>query len=253
MELQDGLDHFEKNRIRPYAISYDPVDTLARFARKHDITYPLLADTNSAVIRRFGIFNTLVPEGHRWYGVPLPGTYMVDEEGLVTNRSFYANHGVRDSISRMLQESFHIDPERGPVQTFETEHIKATAALSAGTVRRGQVHTLTLELELRPGLHIYGRPLPKGYIPTTLTFENLEDVHFGDIHYPKSTSLRLKALNETLPVYEGHILLKTTLQNRRRGDFTVRARLDYQACDDRACYPPADLTFELPLTYLDNA
>ncbi|MCZ6635987.1 MAG: protein-disulfide reductase DsbD family protein [bacterium] len=153
----------------------------------------------------------------------------------------------------MLQESFHIDPERGPVQTLETEHIKATASLSSGTVRRGQVHTLSLELELKPGLHIYGQPLPEGYIPTTLTFEAIEDVRFGEVQYPEPASLHLKALNETLPVYEGRVPLKTTLQNRRRDDFTVRARLDYQACDDRTCYPPADLTFELPLTYLDNA
>ena len=252
MELQDSLDHFRKSRIRPYAISYDPVAVLSGFAKKHAITFPLLADTDSAVIRRFGIFNILVPEGHSWYGVPFPGTYMVDEQGLVTDRSFYADHGVRDSIPRMLQESFHIDPERGPVQTLETEHIKATATLSAGTVRRGQVHNFALELELKPGLRIYGRPLPRGYVPTSLTFKDVEDVRFGNVFYPEPALHRLEALNETLPVYTGRIVLKSTLQNRRRKDFIVCARLDYQACDDRACYPPVNLTFEVPLTYLDN-
>ena len=252
MELQNSLDHFQKNRIRPYAISYDPVEVLAGFAKKHAITYPVLADIDSAVIRRFGIFNTLVPISHSWYGVPFPGTYMVDEQGLVIDRSFYADHGIRDSIPRMLQENFHIDPERGPVQTLETEHIKATAALSAGTVRRGQVHNFSLDLELKPGLHIYGRPLTGGYIPTSLTFEDIEGVRFGTVVYPEPALHRLEALNETLPVYTGHIVLKATLQNHRSKDFNIRARLDYQACDDRACYPPVNLTFEMPLTYLDN-
>ncbi len=251
MELQDSLAHFKKNRIRPYAISYDPVETLGAFADKHGITYPLLSDADSAVIRRFGIFNTLVPEGHRWYGVPFPGTYMVDPHGRVTDRSFYAAHGIRDSVIRML-ESFRIHPRRGKIQTLETDDLKATAALSSGTIRRGQVQTFTLEIDIQNGRHIYGPHITGGYTPTALTFEPIDEVRFEGVTYPEPESHRLDLLNETLPVYTGRLLLKTTLCNRRREDFTLRARLDYQACDHQECYLPQQLDFELPVTYLDN-
>ena len=252
MELQDSLTQIEKDRIRPYAISYDPVETLGAFADTHGIAYPLLSDVDSAVIRRFGILNTLVPEGHRWYGVPFPGTYMVDPQGRVADRSFYAAHGVRDSVARMLQESFTIHPRRGKAQTLETDDLKATAALSSGTIRRGQVQTFTLEIEIRNGRHITGPNITGGYTPTALTFDPVEGVLFGEVTYPEPESHRLDLLNETLPVYRGHILLKTTVCNRRRESFTIRAHLDYQACDHRECDLPRQLDFELPLEYLDN-
>ena len=70
VELQEQLKSFEKGGIWICAISYDPVEVLGRFAEKFSITYPLLSDADSAVIRRFGILNTSIPEGHPWYGVP---------------------------------------------------------------------------------------------------------------------------------------------------------------------------------------
>lgn len=179
VELQENLKSFEKNGIRVCAISYDPVDALGKFTEKFGITYPLLSDVDSAVIRRFGVLNTHIPEGHPWYGVPFPGTFMVDERGVVIDRSFYANHAVRDSVARMLYESFRVtDAERGLVQTVEADSVTATAYLSSGTVRPGQVLTFTVEVKVKEGRHIQARPLPEGYIPTTLTFQEVEGVHF---------------------------------------------------------------------------
>jgi peroxiredoxin len=37
---------------------------LARFASAHQITFPLLTDEGSAVIRRYGILNTNIPPTH---------------------------------------------------------------------------------------------------------------------------------------------------------------------------------------------
>ncbi|HAA76263.1 TPA: hypothetical protein DCE37_14200 [Candidatus Latescibacteria bacterium] len=101
MDLQDNLDALQSDGVEPYEISYDPVETLSGFADEHGITYPLLSDVDNGVITDFGILNTLVPEGHRWYGVPFPGTYTTDVNGIIRSRTFYANHAVRDSIARM--------------------------------------------------------------------------------------------------------------------------------------------------------
>jgi len=250
VELQGNLVTLQKHGIQPYAISYDPVDTLYAFAEKHGLTYPLLSDANSAVIRAFNILNTLVPEGHRWYGVPFPGTYMVDAKGVVRDKSFYANHGVRDGVAHMLQESFHATPAGRPVQTFETDDLIASAALSSATIRRGQVQTITVEIELKNDRHIYAPKVTDGYTPTALTFDAIEDVTFADVQYPQPEPIKL--LGKSVPVYTDKLTLKTTLLNRRREDFAVCAHLNYQACDDKECYMPQDLTFELPLIFLDN-
>jgi hypothetical protein len=253
VELQDNLKSLNNAGVQPYAISYDSEETLAEFAEKHGITYPLLSDTDSRVVRNFGILNTLVPEDHRWFGVPFPGTYMVDEGGRVFDRSFYADHGLRDSVASMLTQSFSItDSVRGTVQIRETDSIKASAWLSADTVRRGQIHTLTVDIEVKPSFHIYGQPLPTGYIATALHTDELDQVICGPPIYPEPQSLLLPALGETLSVYSGSISITLPVQSRRRDAFILEAILDYQACNERECLLPDTLNFSFPLTYLEN-
>lgn len=41
-------------------MSYDTPEQLQAFADEHDVTYDLLSDADSAVIREFGILNTLI-------------------------------------------------------------------------------------------------------------------------------------------------------------------------------------------------
>ncbi|MFT5370254.1 MAG: hypothetical protein ACI8V2_005236 [Candidatus Latescibacterota bacterium] len=250
MELQDKLSYFDQNDIHPYAISYDSVETLTVFAEKHNITYPILSDVNSEVIRAFDIFNHLVPKDHRWYGVPFPGTYMVDAKGIVIDKSFYADYGVRDSVARMLQKTFQIDSRGLPVQTIENDDLKARAYLSSGTMRRGQVQTFTLDIALKNNRHIYAPQVTGGYIPTSLTFDPIKEVRINTVTYPNA--IHKKMLGENVAVYEKHIRLTTTVLNRKRENFTLSAQLDYQACDDNECYMPQKLTFELPITYLEN-
>lgn len=253
VELQSNLENFERNGIWVCAISYDPVEVLGKFAAKQGITYPLLSDADSAIIRQFGILNTHVPQGHPWHGVPFPGTFMVDEKGRVIETSFYADHAVRDSVSRMLQEVFQVqDAKRGVVQTFTTDALKATAYLSAGTIRPGQVLTFTVELEVKAGRHLHARPLPEGYIPTTLKFQEVEGVHFGEVVYPQPNPHRLETLGETLHVYGDRVVLKAPIRSSRKEGFAVRAILEYQACDDQSCYLPDRIDFEIPLQVLDN-
>ena len=77
-------------------MSYDSEEQLRTFADGHDVTYDLLSDPDSAVIRKFGILNTLIspddPEqgaGRSYYGLPFPGVYVTDESGFVTQQFFH--------------------------------------------------------------------------------------------------------------------------------------------------------------------
>ena len=108
----------ENNGIKAFAVSYDDRDTLREFASKHQISYPLFSDEDSRLIRKLGILNTHIPEDHKWYGVPYPGTYMIDSDGVVFEKSFFASHGVRESVNDMLQEEYgaediELSPRRG--------------------------------------------------------------------------------------------------------------------------------------------
>ena len=62
MELQDRLQELENSGISIAAISYDSEEVLADFANRRGITFPLLSDDDSSVIRAFGIYNTVAEE-----------------------------------------------------------------------------------------------------------------------------------------------------------------------------------------------
>ena len=87
VELQKHIEQFEAAGIKVYAISYDSPEDLKTFATRYGITYNLLSDGDSAVIKEFGILNTLFNSeaagAGRFLGIPFPGTYVTDSGGIV--------------------------------------------------------------------------------------------------------------------------------------------------------------------------
>ncbi len=72
-------------------MSYDSVEVLAHFAARKGITVPLLSDPRSEIIRRFGVVNDEIPESDaRQYGMPHPGTFVIDERGFIRDKFFEA-------------------------------------------------------------------------------------------------------------------------------------------------------------------
>ncbi len=78
---------FDKAGIQLYALSYDEPEALNAFAEEHDITFTLLSDPNSEVIKNYGILNTLIPsDDHPWYGVPFPIAYVFTDDGEIRDK-----------------------------------------------------------------------------------------------------------------------------------------------------------------------
>ena len=86
MELQGRVDELRQQGFSVVAVSYDSVDTIAKFAAARNLTFPLLSDQGSAVITRYGLLNGTHEPGTRTYGVPHPGTFMLDPNRTVTAR-----------------------------------------------------------------------------------------------------------------------------------------------------------------------
>ena len=248
---------FDRNGIKVVAISYDSQEVLSDFAARHGITYPLLSDEGSSVIREFGILNPNIPHDHHWYGVPYPGLYMVGEDGLVFEKNFVAQHGRRESANDMLLEGFNAkDVDHSEAQEVATPHLSARAYFASPTIRPGQLMVLTVRISAAEGIHINGRPLPAGYTPVELTVEGNQGLVLERVDYPEPQTMVLEALNETLPVYTHQIELKGRCRSVTKGDegpISVNVGLTYQACDDRACFLPETLSFTLPLLSLPHA
>ena len=59
VELRDGFEQLEAAGVELYAISYDDCEALRDFVETYGIRYRMLSDVDSAVIRSFGILNTV--------------------------------------------------------------------------------------------------------------------------------------------------------------------------------------------------
>jgi peroxiredoxin len=98
------MPDFDAAGIAVFALSYDPVEVLAQFVAKRDITYTLLSDVGSRVIRQLGLLNEHLDEQYAYYGlevrehhrgVPYPGSFILDEAGVIVEKHFEQGHRIR--------------------------------------------------------------------------------------------------------------------------------------------------------------
>jgi AhpC/TSA family/Disulphide bond corrector protein DsbC len=248
--------------INAAAITFDSHEILQNFARTYKIEYPLLSDEGSAVIRAFGILNTNVPEDHiMMYGMPWPGDYLIAPDHTVLDKFFDRDYQYRPSASAIVTR--HFDLEHFNSVEIETDWLSATVGLSADRCFAGQDLTSRLSIQLKPGWHIYGEPLPRSYQPTRLTFSG-SLVGEQSLELPAVKLMMLEALGETLPVFEGKLTAFGSLQIRwsppapvkfleafgafiKPGDYKISGQLRFQACSAKICEPPQAIDFELPM------
>ncbi len=105
MQLQESRDELEAAGVQLVGISYDSVETLKKFSDQAQITFPLLADEGSSTIRAYGIYNE---EGN---GYCHPGTFIVDQEGVVRSVLFHEGYVQRHSGEDMLEAVQALDSE----------------------------------------------------------------------------------------------------------------------------------------------
>ena len=246
MELQAKLTEFRKQGLAVAAISYDSPAVLKDFATRRGITFPLLSDQGSKTIRAFGILNEEVPAGTPFAGIPYPGTYIVDPSGRVTAKYFEEDYTQRYTASDILVRQFG-SAAGAAHSTTETRHLRLSSSASADRVRSGQRIALTLDVELKPDMHVYA-PGVKGYIPIEWSMAPSEAIVAHAVVTPPSKRLHLPAIDETVSVYGGQFRLvrDITLGKDAKlkplldssGNLTIEGTFRYQACDDRMCYVP---------------
>jgi AhpC/TSA family/Disulphide bond corrector protein DsbC len=242
--LQNARDKFRQQGLGLAAISYDSEAILRDFAQRHKIEYPLLADPRSQIIRRYGVLNTEATGVTK--GMAHPGYCYVKPNGTVKEKFFETAYTDRDTASSLLQKLF---PElvEGTGRIVSAPYIKLTLLQSDEVVVPGSRFTLTAEVELPSGMHVYA-PEVKRYKPIQLIMDASPHMKFPLVRYPKAKVLFLPVINESVPVYEGNFRLLQDVVVSADGTFigsltqpktvTVKGTLLYQACDSVKCYLP---------------
>jgi hypothetical protein len=250
VELQGRYDDIRKQGLGLIAISYDSPETLKKFAASRGIRFPLLSDSGSATIKRFGILNEQQEPGTRSYGIPHPGTFIVDRKGVVTARFFEDAYQERYTAAAILAAQ-GANPI-GAAVTAETQHLTMSASLSDSTVAPGERLSIVVTVTLRPTMHVYA-PGKHDYRVVRLSIDPQPWLRAHQTRYPPSEIYHFKPLNERVEVYskpfrlvqDVTILATPDIQKSlaTMSTVTIAGSLEYQACDDKLCYNPARVPF----------
>jgi len=237
------------------------VAVLADFTSRRGITFPLLSDAGSEVIKRYGILNTTVSPTGTTYGIPFPGTFFLDANGVVASRHFEAAYQERDTITSVLAK-------RGaklarPAKTIAAPHLMLTTYLTDDVAAPGTHFSAVIEGAPGPRVHVYA-PGVAGYKPIAIGVQPQPGLVVRDAQYPKSEDYFFKPLDEHVPVYQRPFRIAQDLEIdpspqavealKDRREMTIEATVAYQACDDKICFTPQSvpLTWTIALRPLDR-
>lgn len=105
MELSEKKTEFDALGINVAAMSYDTDTINSEFADRYSLTFPLLADKNTVHVDAFGIRNDSYAEGHRAYGVPLPGVFLVDGNGNIHSKFAEKYYRQRPAMELLIESA----------------------------------------------------------------------------------------------------------------------------------------------------
>ncbi|GAB3307720.1 peroxiredoxin family protein [Haliea atlantica] len=113
--LQALLPAYREAGIGLAAISRDPPQALAATARELGITLPLLSDRDHLSFATLGLLDPAHPRGSRHFGLPLPGSLVVDRDQRVVAKTFLAEHRQRVAPEAVLALAARtLPPARAP-------------------------------------------------------------------------------------------------------------------------------------------
>ena len=251
VEMQSSLAAARAAGIHLAAVSYDPPRVLRQFAVRRSITFPLLADPASTLIRAASMLLPGPPPSSPFAGASYPGAVLVDHRGIIEAKFLHGDLRERDSAAAILMRSFGLDTGP-PLAQVQGKRITVRLSASGSSVSPGERILLAVDFDLRAGLHVYA-PGVHDYLPIEWRLTPPPDWTAAPVSFPEPQTLRLEAIQETVPAYQGHVRLTRELTvppGAQPGTVTLSGTLRYQACDDTMCYIPETLPLAWTLRVL---
>lgn len=81
-DFRDSYSQFEDLNTVVLGISPDPIDRHQKFIDKHDLPFPLLADTENEVANLYDVWKLKKMFGREFYGIER-STFIIDTDGIV--------------------------------------------------------------------------------------------------------------------------------------------------------------------------
>ena len=102
IQLQEHKAAYDAAGIGIVAMTYDDPALQKAFVDKWGIEYPILHDVDTMSFKTLGILNGAYQPGEDAYGIPHPGTIVIDPQGKVVGKLFLEAYSVRvDALSAL--------------------------------------------------------------------------------------------------------------------------------------------------------
>lgn len=131
-----------------------------------------------------------------------------------------------------------------------TTYVKVVASKKTETIKGLKGEALVI-LEITPGYHIQANPAAApNLIPTTVSLQGPMSLSWGEAIYPIGKPYRLANAANEISTYDGKIEIRIPFAvsaTAKTGRVFADGKLRYQACNDKTCFFPTNLSFKLPI------
>lgn len=102
-QLVDVAPRFEALGVSVATMTYDTLETLKAAEEDYAVDFVMLRDEDARHVSALGILNTQYEPGHRAYGIPEPGIFLVSSDGTIQFKFAEQDYRVRPDFSLVLQ------------------------------------------------------------------------------------------------------------------------------------------------------
>jgi peroxiredoxin len=103
VQLIEISDQFEDMGINVAAITYDSIEMLKTVQEDQGVEFTLLHDEDVTHVNAFGIRNLDYEPGQRPYGIPYPGIFLIDPEGVIKYKFSEESYQDRPDFADVLE------------------------------------------------------------------------------------------------------------------------------------------------------
>ena len=116
--------------------------------------------------------------------------------------------------------------------------------------KRNEAVQTKIPVSILAGFHVNSNTPTEDYlIPLSLKWTSLGALGGGQVTYPKPTLEKYEFADQPLSVYTGNFDLAVSFKvapNAAAGPGVATGKLSYQACNNRACFPPKTVDVTVP-------
>ena len=123
--------------------------------------------------------------------------------------------------------------------------VSAHLVLATDAAHAGKKIKLAVVAEIPSGFHINDhKPTLEFLIPTEIKLNPSKPLAVEQVFYPRGEARKFSFEDKPLSVYEGTVVVGVLVNvspTAAPGDYSLQGKFSYQACNDRACFPPSSV------------